>query len=75
MSATSTRFQNEQAPCGRFVDGEHFQDGDEEALVTNHLHYDCGCRSIRHEYHDGNVSRKVIRHDGIVLVDEFVTWQ
>ena len=39
------------------------------------LFYDCGCRSIRHEYHDGNVSRNVVRHDGTVLEDELIYGQ
>jgi hypothetical protein len=75
MSATSTCFQNEQAPCGRVVDGEHYQDQDEDGLVTDNLHYACGCRSLRREYHDGSCCRKVIRHDGIVLVDELLSHQ
>jgi hypothetical protein len=70
MAATSTRFAGEQAPCGRIVDGEHFQDQDDDCLVCDELYYACGCRSIRHEYHDGTVSRRVVRHDGTVLVDE-----
>jgi hypothetical protein len=72
MTATHTRFQSEKAPCGRIVDGEHHQDQDEESLVTDNLYYACGCRSIRHEYHDGSFSRKVVRHDGTVLVDELL---
>jgi membrane-bound inhibitor of C-type lysozyme len=70
MSATNTIFKSERAPCGQVVDGEHYQDLDDEALVTDHLRYACGCRSIRHEYHDGSISCKVIRHDGKVLTDE-----
>ena len=72
MAATHTVFQNEQAPCGRVVDGEHFQDEDEEALVSDGMYYACGCRVIRHEYHDGTACRKVVRHDGKVLVDELL---
>jgi hypothetical protein len=53
------------------VDGEHYQDQDEECLVADHLYYACGCRSIRHEYHDGSMCQKVVHHDGTVLVDEF----
>jgi hypothetical protein len=70
MTATSTCFQSEKAPCGRFVDGEHYQDQDEESLVTDNWYYACGCRSIRHEYHDGSICLKVVRHDGTTLVDE-----
>ena len=70
MVATSTRFQSQQAPCGRIVDGEHYQDQDEQCLITDELLFDCGCRVIQHEYHDGAVSRRVVRHDGKVLDDE-----
>jgi membrane-bound inhibitor of C-type lysozyme len=73
MSATSTSFNSQQAPCGRIVDGESYQDRDEETLLTQEMDYACGCRTIRHEYHDGSVSQKVIRHDGTVLVDELLS--
>jgi hypothetical protein len=72
MAATSTRFASEKAPCGRIVDGEHYQDQDDDGLVTDNLYYACGCRVIRHEYHDGSACRKVFRHDGKVLADEIV---
>jgi hypothetical protein len=72
MAATSILFTSEKAPCGRIVEGEHFQDQDDEGLVTDNLYYACGCRSIRHEYHDGSVLLKVIRHDGTVLSDDLV---
>jgi hypothetical protein len=64
--------KDQQAPCGRIVDGEHYQDKDEEVLVTDEVLYACGCQSIRHEYHDGSVSRKVVHHNGSVLVDELL---
>ena len=70
MPATSSSFKSHQAPCGRIVDGETFEDLDQETLLTEEQDYACGCRSIRHEYHDGTVSRRVVRHDGTVLVDE-----
>ena len=70
MALTNTTFKSQQAPCGRIVDGETYQDEDDETIVTEELDYSCGCRSIRHEYHDGSVSRKVVRHDGTILVDE-----
>jgi hypothetical protein len=73
MSATSTSFNSQQAPCGRMVDGESYQDRDEETLLTQEMDYACGCRTIRHEYHDGSVSQKIIRHDGAVLVDELLS--
>ena len=69
MVNTNT-FIRQLAPCGRIVDGETYQDRDAETVLTQEMDYACGCRTIRHEYHDGSVSEKVIRHDGTVLVDE-----
>ena len=71
MPATTT-FQSLEAPCGRVVDGETYEDQDQETLLTREMDYACGCRSIRHEYHDGAFSQKVVRHDGTVLVDELL---
>ncbi|MGQ0639715.1 MAG: hypothetical protein ACT4P6_02940 [Gemmatimonadaceae bacterium] len=73
MAPTKTRFAGQKAPCGRIVDGESYQDRDEDALLTEAMDFACGCRVIRHEYHDGSVSRKVVRHDGSVLVDELLS--
>jgi hypothetical protein len=73
MDPTNTSFKSRQAPCGRIVDGESYQDRDDDALLTEKLDFACGCRSIRHEYHDGSMSRKVVRHDGTVLVDELLS--
>ena len=73
MVLATTGLKHVQAPCGQLVDGETYQDQDEEVLVTEVLDYACGCRSIRHEYHDGSVSRRVVRHDGTVLVDELLS--
>ena len=70
MVATNTSFTQQRSPCGRLVDGETYQDRDEETLLTLEVDFACGCRTIRHEYHDGSVSQKIIRHDGHVLVDE-----
>ena len=66
----SGNFTGQEAPCGRIVNGERYEDKVDEVLVTQALDYHCGCRSIRHEYHDGSVSQKVVRHDGKILVDE-----
>lgn len=71
MASTSSSFSTQAAPCGRVVSGESYEDRDDDALLTQEVDFACGCRTIRHEYHDGCVSRKVIRHDGRVLVDEF----
>jgi hypothetical protein len=70
MAITSTRFTAQKAPCGKTVDAEHFQDQDEDCLVSDEWFYDCGCRTIRHEYHDGTISCRVVRHDGKTLTDE-----
>jgi dihydropteroate synthase len=70
MVLTSTSFKPIAAPCGQIVGGESYEDRDEEALITEELDFACGCRVIRHEYHDGSVSQRVVRHDGAVLVDE-----
>jgi len=72
MPATTGSFRAQQAPCGRIVDGESYEDQDPETLLTQELDYACGCRTIRHEYHDGSVSTKIVRHDGTVLVDELL---
>jgi len=66
-------FESQQAPCGQSVNGESYQDRDEEVLLTQELSYACGCWSIRHEFHDGAVSSKVVHHDGTVLVDELLS--
>ncbi len=72
MSAATTPFTNKKAPCGQIVNGERFRDRDEQCLLSDELFYECGCRSFRHEYHDGSVSCRVIRHDGTVLEDELI---
>lgn len=66
-------FKAQQAPCGRLVDGEHYEDHDDECIVTQETVYACGCQSIRREYHDGAVSRRIVRHDGKLLLDELVS--
>jgi hypothetical protein len=69
---TNGTFTGQKAPCGRIVDGTSYFDQDDEVLVTQEIDFACGCRTIRHEYHDGAVSTKVVRHDGHVLVDELL---
>ena len=66
-------FKGRQAPCGRVCDGESYEDHDDEVVVTQETFYACGCQSIQHEYHDGSISRKVVRHDGKLLVDEMIS--
>jgi len=72
MAPARSPFTNERAPCGRIVSGDRYQDQDEQCLVSDEWFFACGCRDFRHEYHDGGVSRKVVRHDGSVLVDELI---
>jgi hypothetical protein len=72
MTATTTTFHNSKAPCGQTVDGEHFQEQDEECMITDQWQFACGCRIIVHEFHDGSVQRKVIHHKGHLLNDELV---
>jgi hypothetical protein len=73
MPLSHASFTSQRAPCGQIVDGECHQDQDEEVLVTDERDYACGCRTIRHEYHDGSVSARVVRHDGTILVDELLS--
>ena len=67
-----TTVKSEQAPCGHIVECETYEDQDEEILITQELTYGCGCLSIRHEYHDGTVARRVVHHNGTVLLDEIL---
>ena len=71
MKPTST-FENQLAPCGQTENGKTYEDRDEQALLTEELCYACGCVVINHEYHDGSVNRKVVHHNGKVLVDELI---
>lgn len=74
MNASRT-FRERKAPCGRWADGAEYEDHDDDVLLTRLRIFGCGCRTIRHEYHDGAVSRTTTRHDGAVLVDELVSAQ
>jgi hypothetical protein len=69
----SGSFKGQQAPCGRLCDGESYEDHDDEVVVTRETFYKCCCQSIRHEYHDGSLSQRIVRHDGRVLVDELLS--
>jgi hypothetical protein len=55
------------------ADSEHYEDHDDDCVVTRGVEFACGCRSLQHEYHDGSVSRRVVRHDGRVIVDELLS--
>lgn len=73
MPSSSNSFANQQAPCGQHVDGEIHEDRDEEGLFVEDLFYSCGCRKIRHEFHDGSMSLRVVHHNGQVLLDQFIS--
>jgi hypothetical protein len=62
MVGSRSAFEPEQAPCGKVVAGDCYRDTDGEGLVVYDLFYACGCRRTRHEYHDGTVNTKAIRH-------------
>ena len=46
------------------------RDTDDECLLTDEVFFDCGCQIIRHEYHDGTISCREVRHNGRVVVDK-----
>jgi hypothetical protein len=73
MALTRHHVTRQQAPCGEVVDADDYEDRDDETLLTQEIDYACGCVSIRHDYHDGSVARKVIHHNGSVLKDELLT--
>ncbi|MGH3859639.1 hypothetical protein [Actinokineospora sp.] len=70
MLVSTAHFAEEKAPCGKLHDGMRHQENDDEGLSIDDLRYSCGCRRIRHVYHDGSIRMKVVRHDGKVLRDE-----
>ncbi|MGV9308129.1 MULTISPECIES: hypothetical protein [unclassified Nonomuraea] len=70
MTGTRTPFSPETAPCGRQSGGERLVDDDGYGLVIKDQYFDCGCRRIRHEYHDGSIHLSVIRHDGRRIRDQ-----
>jgi hypothetical protein len=70
MVGTRTNFIGELAPCGRAVDGEHYREGDDQGLIIYVQHFECGCRTSRHEYHDGSIHTQVLRHDKRKVVND-----
>lgn len=70
MTGEKTRFASERAPCGKAAEGERYREVDGEGLVFSDLYYDCGCRRIHHEFHDGSIRVQVLRHDGVVLAED-----
>ncbi|GAA0433041.1 hypothetical protein Acor_07000 [Acrocarpospora corrugata] len=71
MTGTRTAFTDLLAPCGRKGGGEHFVEEDGDGLLIRDDYFDCGCRRIRHEYHDGSIHVHATRHDGRRATDEF----
>ena len=70
MTATKTHLTGERAPCGRLGDADRSQEDDLEGFRIDDTQYACGCREMRHEFHDGSVRISTVRHDGKVLADE-----
>ncbi|GAA4487229.1 hypothetical protein GCM10023094_45290 [Rhodococcus olei] len=70
MIATKSSFVSERAPCGGMYGGERHVEDDSEGLQFDDMTYECGCRRIRHVFHDGSIRVRIVRHDGKVLVDE-----
>jgi hypothetical protein len=70
MVGNTIDFTEERAPCGRTTDGLRYQEDDTAGLFIDEVTYACGCRQVRHEFHDGSVRIKTVRHDGTVLQDE-----
>jgi hypothetical protein len=68
---TKIHFMAELAPCGKIAGGDHYADEDDEGLIIRDEFYECGCRRIRHEYHDGSTEERAIRHDGKLVKEEF----
>jgi hypothetical protein len=54
------------------VGGKHYQEQEEDHPITDNWYFDCGCRSITHEFADGSLQVKVIHHNGTLLLDELV---
>jgi hypothetical protein len=72
MAIIDSEFESREAPCGQVVSGKRHQDRDDGdmVLLTDSYEYACGCLRIRRTYHDGSFSRRLIHHNGAVLVDE-----
>jgi hypothetical protein len=70
MTTSDMSLEGRRAPCGQVVTVASHHERDEDCLLTEVFEYACGCRRIRHEYHDGSFSNRVIHHTGRILVDE-----
>jgi hypothetical protein len=71
----SSNFTDRPTPCGRCSGGERYEDWDGATRITQLVLFSCGCRIVSREYHDGCVGRTVVRHDGTVVVHEFLAGQ
>ena len=38
-------FKGQPAPCGQLADSEHYEDHDDDCVVTREVEYACGCVS------------------------------
>ena len=72
MVAPTSRFTEQQAPCGEVHDGEVLESEDAEGLATEQRRYSCGCQWLRQEYHDGSVYHRIVDHRGNVLEDQII---
>jgi hypothetical protein len=70
MTGTTTHFTRRLAPCGHVEDGDSHVESDPEGLSFNDVRYTCGCRRVRHVFHDGSVRIMTTHHSGRVLSDE-----
>jgi hypothetical protein len=70
MTGTRTVFTDVVAPCGKRGGGEHLVDEDGYGLLIRDQYFDCGCRTVRHEYHDGSIHVTAVRHDGKRVKDQ-----
>jgi len=70
VGGTNVPFSKERAPCGKTVDGSRHQESDDDGLAYNDVNYSCGCRHISHQFHDGTIRTRIVRHDGRVLLNE-----
>jgi hypothetical protein len=73
MAQADITITRQLAPCSQEVNGESHSEQDGDGFVVRDVFYTCGCRKIFHEYHDGSILRRVVHHNGTVLVDELLT--
>lgn len=70
MIGRVVRSIDERAPCGKRVGGRRYWDSDDQGLVLDNRTYDCGCRQLHYEFHDGSCLARVIHHNGTVLAEK-----